>query len=75
MNFAPIDWIIVVVYFAASLGIGLAGRKYGHYGLPAVRTPIGFAVSWSRGFADLRAMFRDLKTEKESAGHGGKRSS
>ncbi len=28
MNFAPIDWVIVIVYLAASLGIGLAGRKY-----------------------------------------------
>ena len=28
MNFAPVDWIIVVAYLAASLGIGLAGRKY-----------------------------------------------
>jgi len=28
MNFASIDWIIVIVYLAASLGIGLAGRKY-----------------------------------------------
>ena len=28
MNFAPIDWIIVIVYLGASLGIGLAGRKY-----------------------------------------------
>ena len=28
MNFAPIDWVIVVAYLAASLGIGLAGRKY-----------------------------------------------
>jgi solute:Na+ symporter, SSS family len=28
MNFAPIDWIIVIAYLAASLGLGLAGRKY-----------------------------------------------
>jgi len=28
MNFAPIDWIIVVAYLALSLGVGLAGRKY-----------------------------------------------
>jgi hypothetical protein len=28
MNFAPIDWIIVIVYLGASLGIGFAGRKY-----------------------------------------------
>lgn len=28
MNFAPVDWIIVVTYLAASLAIGLAGRKY-----------------------------------------------
>jgi SSS family solute:Na+ symporter len=28
MNFAPVDWVIVVAYLAASLGIGLAGRKY-----------------------------------------------
>jgi SSS family solute:Na+ symporter len=28
MNFAPVDWIIVITYLAASLGVGLAGRKY-----------------------------------------------
>src|SRR5271169_3782203 len=28
MNFATIDWIIVVVYLAASMLIGLLGRKY-----------------------------------------------
>jgi SSS family solute:Na+ symporter len=28
MNFAPIDWVIVVAYLVASLAIGLAGRKY-----------------------------------------------
>jgi SSS family solute:Na+ symporter len=28
MNFAPIDWIIVVVYLAASMLVGLLGRKY-----------------------------------------------
>ncbi|MBV8436804.1 MAG: sodium:solute symporter family protein [Silvibacterium sp.] len=28
MNFAPIDWIIIVAYLAASLGIGVVGRKY-----------------------------------------------
>lgn len=28
MNFAPIDWIIIAIYLAASMLIGLAGRKY-----------------------------------------------
>ena len=28
MNFTPVDWIIIVAYLGASLGIGLAGRKY-----------------------------------------------
>lgn len=28
MNFAPIDWIIVVVYLAASLIIGVIGKRY-----------------------------------------------
>jgi hypothetical protein len=35
---------------------------------------ITLVVAW-KGFADLRAMFRDLKTEKESTEHGGRRSS
>ena len=28
MNFAAIDWIIVAVYLAASMLVGLLGRKY-----------------------------------------------
>ena len=28
MNLAPIDWIIIAAYLAASLGIGIAGRRY-----------------------------------------------
>ncbi len=28
MNFAAVDWVIVVLYLAASLGIGIMGKKY-----------------------------------------------
>ena len=28
MNFAPIDWIIVVGYLAVSLAIGILGKRY-----------------------------------------------
>jgi SSS family solute:Na+ symporter len=28
MNFAPIDWVIIAAYLAASMLIGLAGRRY-----------------------------------------------
>ena len=28
MNFAAIDWVIVVLYLALSLGIGIVGKRF-----------------------------------------------
>ena len=28
MNFAPIDWVIIVGYLAVSLGIGILGKRF-----------------------------------------------